>query len=151
MWFFYEDDIHLMYFLILSLILSCDWENLLLDASYISVTTTVFIKILLGDMSLLKSKTSEGKVSQKVGDEARPVKNVFSLQAGQKFPPAGQISSSVGWFPLCISLFCSPNHKISLQQGASHFACFHHKMPACVLPTCQTYYCESCKRNITFM
>ena len=42
--------------------------------------------ILPGNMSLPKSKTSEGKVSQKVGDEARPVKNVFSLQAGQKVP-----------------------------------------------------------------
>ena len=52
-------------------------------------------------------------------------KMFISLQAGQNFSPAGQISSSVGWFPLCISLFFPPNLKIS-RQGASRFALFFH-------------------------
>ena len=60
----------------------------------------------------------------------------ISLQQGRfKFP------SSVGGFPVCISLFLPPNHKFSL-QGASHFAFFSrpvHKLLdlGYVLWTCQ--------------
>ena len=36
-----------------------------------------------------------------------PGKMFISLQAGQNFPQQGRFPSSVGWFPLCISLFFS--------------------------------------------
>ena len=52
----------------------------------------------------------------KSGLICRPGKIFISLQQF-RFP------SRVGWFPVCISLFFPPNHKISW-QGASRFACF---------------------------
>ena len=48
----------------------------------------------------------------------------ISLQAGQNFPPAGQISLQCGMvFPYVFLYFFPPSHKIS-RQGASRFASF---------------------------
>ena len=66
-------------------------------------------------------------------------KCLFPCKLGKISLQQGRFPSSVGWFPLCISLFFPFKSQIS-RQGASRFACFFH--------TCFTVPSKVCKLTV---
>ena len=82
-----------------------------------------------GYLYAFSSRTSQGRVRRSFqyccdfGKSLSGLKMFSSLQAGQKFPPAGQLSLQCGMVSLMYFFIFPPNHKIS-RQRASRFAYF---------------------------